>query len=94
MASEDTVTVQALTTYMEGHEHKNERSAPYRVTRAHAVDLTANGFARTLDGSAVGDDVPDSAEEQAAEDGRGDLATEGKIENNGKPRGRRAFARD
>lgn len=48
MAGADEVMVQPVTTYMEGAEHKNERSQPYAVPRWHGEELKANGFARIV----------------------------------------------
>ncbi|WP_156648348.1 hypothetical protein [Methylobacterium sp. Leaf108] len=94
MAKSDTVMVQPLTSYMEGAETKHSHSPAYEVERPHAVELTANGFARMLDGSAHDDEGSEASALPAAEDQRVDGATEGKIENDGKPRGRRALPRD
>ncbi len=49
MARADEVMVQPVTTYMEGAEHKNERSDPYPVPRWHGEELKANGFARIVE---------------------------------------------
>lgn len=89
MAKSDKVMIQPLTSYGEGAEVKHAHSEPYEVERPHAVELTANGFARMLDGSAH-DDAPEGVVEVVeADDQRADGAEEGKIENDGKPRGRR-----
>jgi hypothetical protein len=86
MAKSDTVMVQPLTSYNEGAETKHSHSPAYEVERPHAVELTANGFARMLDGSSHAEEAP---EEVAADDGRAAPAVEAMIDNDAKPRGRR-----
>ncbi|KQP53008.1 hypothetical protein ASF34_01150 [Methylobacterium sp. Leaf106] len=84
--------VQPLTSYNEGAETKHSHSPAYEVERPHAVELTANGFARMLDGSAHADEAPETV---AAEAGKAPLEAEAMIDNDAKPRGRRGpVARD
>ena len=89
MAKPDTVMIQPLTSYGEGAEVKHAHSAPYDVERPHAIELTSNGFARMLDGSAHLDLAVDEPVVPEAEDQRADIAIEGKIDNDAEPRGRR-----
>lgn len=92
MGKSEKVMVQPLTSYHEGAETKHAHSPAYEVERPHAVELTANGFARMLDGSAHTDEAP---EEVAADAGKAAPAAEAMIDNDAKPRGRRgAVARD
>lgn len=65
----DEVMVQPLTTYMEGREHKNERSAPYAVPRHVAAELEGHGFARVIetpaDDPVGGDDADETADDES-----------------------------
>ena len=89
MAKTDDVTVQPLTTYMEGAEHKTPRSEPYKVPRWHGSELEALGHARIVEG----DDPAAADAEPEAEDQRAQGSDEVAIDNDGKPRSRRGYAR-
>ncbi|SFL18412.1 hypothetical protein SAMN04488125_11090 [Methylorubrum salsuginis] len=85
MAEADDVMVQPLTSYMEGAEHKNAQSDPYKMPRWQAAELEALGHARIVGREDEG--------KAPVEDGRADAADEAAIDNDGKPRGRRGTAR-
>lgn len=52
MAETDDVMVQPLTSYMEGAEHKNAQSKPYKMPRWQAAELEALGHAKIVKGEA------------------------------------------
>ena len=89
MPKADDVTIQPLTTYREGGEHKHAGSEPYKVSRWHGSELQALGHARIVEG----DDAPAPEAEDGSEDRRAPTGDETAIENDGKPRGRRGPAR-
>ncbi|KAB7783474.1 hypothetical protein [Methylorubrum populi] len=91
MAKVDDVTVQPLTTYMEGAEHKTPRSEPYKVPRWHGSELEALGHARIVGGEEA--PAPEGEADAETEDRRAPAIDEATIENDGKPRGRRGTAR-
>lgn len=67
MARTDEVMVQPVTTYMEGAEHKNERSQPYAVPRWHGEELKANGFARIVGAEAKPEPQAPEAPQEATD---------------------------
>ncbi|CAO4178901.1 hypothetical protein IHEIED_03340 [Methylorubrum populi] len=91
MAKTDDVTVQPLTTYMEGAEHKTPRSEPYKVPRWHGSELEALGHARIVDGGEA--PAQESEADAETEDRRALAGDEAAIETDGKPRGRRGSVR-
>ena len=91
MGKSEKVMVQPLTSYHEGAETKHAHSPAYEVERPHAVELTANGFARMLDGSAYTEEAP---EEVVANAAKSEIAAEAMIDNDAKPRGRRGMVRE
>lgn len=88
MAQADEVMVKPVTTYMEGAEHKNERSDPYRVPRWHGEELAAHGFARIVKGDAGSEPEASENTDQAQ-----DAADETSSDAANRPRGRRGATR-
>lgn len=86
MGKSEKVMVQPLTSYHEGAETKHAHSPAYEVDRPHAVELTANGFARMLDGSAHTEEAPEEVASNAAQS---EAPAQAMIDNDAKPRGRR-----
>lgn len=85
MARTDEVMVQPVTTYMEGIEHKNERSDPYRVPRWHGEELKAHGFARIVEEKSAAETAAPIEPENAAEEAAAEIGE--------RQRGRRGPAR-
>ena len=47
--SDDTVMVQPVRTFLEGRNLVHPESEPYRVSRAHALELRAGGLVRHVE---------------------------------------------
>lgn len=68
MDDPERVLVQATRPYLEGFEHKSERSEPYAVTRSHGLELQAQGFATIVSLESSKEAEPEAPDTAPAED--------------------------